>query len=391
MTDRIYLMQTDGSLRTMTETSYATEDLLQHLLERYPDLLAGEQMDGAEPRRWLLVSREYGVPDQEDGGGRWAVDHLFLDQDAVPTLVEVKRSTDTRIRREVVGQMLDYAANAVVYWPVERIRTSLEARCERDGADAAGAVARLLGLDADDLSAIDGFWLKVRTNLQAGRVRLVFVADAIPPELRRVVEFLNGQMEPAEVLAVEVRQFVGEGVKTLVPKLVGQTAAAQQKKAVARSPDGPGWTEERFFDELNSQHGPEVAKVAREVLDWIRPRVTRVWWGRGNRYGSMVPVTELDGGRERGGHNLHVFALWTYGSVEVYFQWLKGKPGFTADVDRCAFLHRLNAIEGVHLPEDAIAARPSFPISLLTIPKALAQFKGAVEWAIERVTVAAEG
>jgi hypothetical protein len=37
----------------------------------------------------------------------------------VPTLVEVKRSDDTRIRREVVGQMLDYAANGVVYWPGE--------------------------------------------------------------------------------------------------------------------------------------------------------------------------------------------------------------------------------------------------------------------------------
>jgi hypothetical protein len=31
-----------------------------------------------------------------------------LDQDAVPTLVEVKRSSDTRIRREVMGQMSDY-------------------------------------------------------------------------------------------------------------------------------------------------------------------------------------------------------------------------------------------------------------------------------------------
>jgi hypothetical protein len=35
--------------------------------------------------------------------------------------VEVKRSTDTRLRREVVGQMLDYAANAVVYSPVEHL------------------------------------------------------------------------------------------------------------------------------------------------------------------------------------------------------------------------------------------------------------------------------
>ena len=39
---------------------------------------------------------------------------------------EVKRSTDTRIRREVVGQMLDYAADAVTYWPVTRIRSMFE-------------------------------------------------------------------------------------------------------------------------------------------------------------------------------------------------------------------------------------------------------------------------
>jgi len=34
---------------------------------------------------------------------------------------------------EVVGQMLDYAANAVVYWPVERLRSYFEAGCEADG------------------------------------------------------------------------------------------------------------------------------------------------------------------------------------------------------------------------------------------------------------------
>jgi hypothetical protein len=30
-----------------------------------------------------------------------------------------------------------------------------------------------------------------------------FVADRIPPELGKVVEFLNAQMRPAEVLAIE--------------------------------------------------------------------------------------------------------------------------------------------------------------------------------------------
>jgi hypothetical protein len=37
------------------------------------------------------------------------------DAAGVPTLVEVKRSSDTRARREVVAQLLEYAANATAY------------------------------------------------------------------------------------------------------------------------------------------------------------------------------------------------------------------------------------------------------------------------------------
>jgi hypothetical protein len=63
---------------------------------------------------------------------------------------------------------------------------------------------------------------------------MLFVADRIPAELRGIVEFLNKQMNPAEVLALELRQFEGEGVKTIVPTLYGQTEEAQQKKTVRR-------------------------------------------------------------------------------------------------------------------------------------------------------------
>ena len=39
---------------------------------------------------------------------------------------------------------------------------------------------------------------------------MLFVADRIPAELRRIVEFLNEQMDPAEVLALELRPYQGE-------------------------------------------------------------------------------------------------------------------------------------------------------------------------------------
>ncbi len=56
------------------------------------------------------------------------------------------------------------------------------------------------------------------TNLRAGKIRLIFVVDKLPEELRRIVEFLNFQMNPAEVFAVEIRQFAKDGLRTLVPK-----------------------------------------------------------------------------------------------------------------------------------------------------------------------------
>src|SRR5581483_2225261 len=140
MSRRIYLRQSDGTLTPMIESPFAAEDLLQELLEKYPNLLAGDQIDGAEDRRWLLVARELGVPDEEGAPDRWSVDHLFLDQDAVPTLVEVKRSSDTRIRREVVGQLLDYAANAVVF--VDRLRATFRGGLRRARPGARGGDRR---------------------------------------------------------------------------------------------------------------------------------------------------------------------------------------------------------------------------------------------------------
>jgi len=120
---KIFLVNDAGDpVREMTERSYENEELLQRILARTPDLLPGDQINPEVPRNWLLVKRELGVPDSDRKTDRWSLDHLFLDQDGIPTFVECKRSSDTRGRREVVAQMLDYAANGLVYWSVEGLR-----------------------------------------------------------------------------------------------------------------------------------------------------------------------------------------------------------------------------------------------------------------------------
>src|SRR5437870_3409742 len=91
--DAIYLVSDSGDLRRIEHQLYATEDVLQDLVARHPDILAGDQIDPAAPPRWLLIRREATIPDSTDGADRWSVDHLLLDQFGMPTLVEVKRST----------------------------------------------------------------------------------------------------------------------------------------------------------------------------------------------------------------------------------------------------------------------------------------------------------
>jgi hypothetical protein len=370
----VYLIQQDGRLVEMSEQAYDSEDLLQDLLAQYPNLLAGDRTDGGEPRRWLLISREMPLASKEERGGRWSVDHLFLDQEAVPTIVEVKRSTDTRIRREVVGQMLDYAANAIVYWPVEALRARFGAACERRGVDPEAVLEESLSVDSDQ----DVFWQQAKTNLQAGKVRLVFVADEIPPELRRIVEFLNEQMDPAEVLAVEIKQYTGQGMKTLVPRLVGQTVGAQQKKSGGAS-ERSQWNEPSFFGELERRQGVEVTAVARRILEGAQRRATYVWWGQGKTDGSFVPT--LIHGRTK--HQL--LAVWTYGVVEIYFQYSAYKPPFDLEQKRRELLERLNSIPGVSIPKDAIARRPTIPLSTLEDEAALRLYLETYEWVIEQI------
>ena len=145
----------------------------------------------------------------------------------------------------------------------------------------------------------EAFWQSAKTNLQAGRVRLVFVADEIPAELRRVVEFLNEQMDPAEVLAVEVKQYTGEGkLKTLVPRLIGQTAAAQQqKKAGGGTPKPQKLDEAGFLDEMSRRREADECRVVQRLVDWAKEQRLDLTFGKTQQSDSFIPVVRPPAGR----------------------------------------------------------------------------------------------
>jgi hypothetical protein len=301
-----------------------------------------------------------------------SLDHLFLDQEGIPTLVEVKRSSDTRIRREVVGQMLDYAANAVTYWPIEKIRARFEARCEKANRDPSQELADFLGNFEDGELDEELFWQKANTNLKAGRIRMIFVADEIPFQLRRIVEFLNEQMSTAEVLAIEVKQYVGQGLQTLVPRIIGVTDPPPPP------PEGKQWNAELFFEGLDRNQGQAAVELAKHILQWASKHMPDIWWGKGKQNGSFVPVVA------HGGIRHQLIGVWTSGYVELQFAYIKSR-GSLDDAQRLALLNRFNQTLGTNLADEQIHRRPSITIATLSKPEVLDGFLKDLEWALDEI------
>ena len=283
MTERIYTRGQSGRLEHLQEEPFSSENELQTLIAEHPELLDGEQIRPGDPRRWILITPEKGISETSDSGARWAIDHLIVDQDAVPTLVEVKRGSNPEIRRTVVGQMLEYAAHAALNWTAEELRNAFEDTSQRRNRNPDEILGQLLEVEGEPDA--DGFWDQVATNLAARRLRLLFVADHIPDSLTRVVEFLNSQMRQIEVLAVEIKQFRGGSVQTLVPRVLGRSAdAASQRKTPTRNRLTPTLFLDGFVnEEAKNAAGRllETAKEAGAACEWgpsgvsVRARCSR--------------------------------------------------------------------------------------------------------------------
>ncbi len=271
MAERIYTIGDEGGLEPLEEAPFSTEDELQALIAGHPELLDGEQIRPGDPRRWILITREKGISEHPDAGARWSIDHLIVDQDAVPTLAEVKRGSNPEIRRTVVGQMLEYAAHASQTWTADELRRAFEERADARGLDPMDELRRLLQSDGDPDA--DAFWQSVETNLSARRLRLLFIADDIPDPLERVVEFLNAQMPNIEVLAVEIKRFQGRSSQTLVPRIIGRIAGSASH---GTSGSRRKLTRESFLKEFNSV---EARAGVTRLMDVALESGAKLGWG----------------------------------------------------------------------------------------------------------------
>jgi len=316
---QVYVISDDGATQPMTRVQCVNEDReLQQLLMRNLDLLPGDQMNPDVPRRWLLIKREMPVPDPSTGGDRWSIDFLLADQSAIPTFVECKRYDDTRARREVVGQMLEYAANGHYYWSKEILRSYAETAASNSNETIESALQQLA--PDDDLEP-DEYFARVQENLREGQLRIVFFLERSSMELRSVVDFLNKQMERSEVLLVEAQQFSLNGTSVVVPRLFGFTEEARVVKRHVNVTNAESkrkrWDERLFFADAESRLLASEVRLIRELFDFCKANRFEIGYGNGATFGSFQV-------KHPPSVNGTMIMVTTDGRLSLYFGSLRG-------------------------------------------------------------------
>jgi hypothetical protein len=139
------------------------------------------------------------------------------------------------------------------------------------------------------------------------------------------------------------------------------------------------WDIDSFFNDLESRRGPEEAAIASRILEWAKDKLPRFWLGRGGKDGSVYPILDYN-------HKAYYpIGIWSYGKVEIQFQYLKRESPFDSEEKRIELLNRFNEIPGFNIPSDAISRRPNIYLAVLKDENAFTQFIAILDWIVQEI------
>lgn len=185
-----------------------TDEYIQDLIHQIPELISVEGAGQNEPNLKVCIKNTQGNGSQDDSG------LIGVDGDGSITIVECKVADDSSARGQIMGRVLEYAANLweISYEEFDSMVINSEGR----------SIAELMSekIPAEEWSE-EKFKGSISATLQQGDFRLVMVVNGITDELRRTIKFLNARGPFSfETYAVEMLHFSDGQVDVVVPKIV---------------------------------------------------------------------------------------------------------------------------------------------------------------------------
>ena len=161
-----------------------------------------------------------------------AIDNLMVTPSGLPVLVECKLWRNPEGRREVVGQILDYAKE-LSRWSSSDLQREVSRNLKRSG----NALLELVRLADPQVKEID-FNDALTRNLRRGRFLLLIVGDGIREGVEAIAEYLHDHAGMHFSLGlVEMPIYVTpDGARVVVPRVLARTEILTRQ--VIAVPDG---------------------------------------------------------------------------------------------------------------------------------------------------------
>lgn len=228
------------------------EHPLRDLVFAHPAILPIRELE-PECGRIIPVATEVNLP------GAGFIDVLLVTEYGRLIIVECKLWRNPQARREVVGQVLDYARELARY-SYGNLQRAVSSRLGRPG-NVLYELAEAAGTPLGEAAFVD----RVTRDLEAGRFLLIIAGDGITEGTRRIGDYLGAQAGLAFDLGlVEIAEYLfddpltGTARRILQPRLLARTQTIERH--VIRS-EVPGVVLEPVEEEPEpvSRARPEVA------------------------------------------------------------------------------------------------------------------------------------
>jgi hypothetical protein len=359
------LIQDKHRVRKLEE-GYASEEEMQTFLRDHAELIPVDDIELGTPPL-LCIGWEVSVASGSE-------DLLYVDETGLLTIVETKLRKNPGARREVVGQVLEYGAQASGWSPndieVKAQKFLSSGDCPEEYRGLTLEQALQYFLERADTPVREGFSYEqflnlVNANLERGHIRLVIAIDEPPDPLLRIVEFVNRFSERFEMYLIQLKRFhdSATGQNIFVPALFGRIARAESKRRPGRQ-----WDKESFLQQA-SERCPESLSVVKRLIKFAEDE-RGVMWGRGASIATFqFALTLLSGKR------VPAFYVGADGKMSIDFWTLKKwlEPGVVASYRDALALAK-------DIPREAISTDTwkEFDVTALSSQQSQKAFRQAV-------------
>lgn len=147
-------------------------------------------------------------------------DALFINALGMPTLVECKLWRNPEARREVVGQIIDYA-RALRRWTFSDLQREAARARKQQGFDLVQHVRQYGNPNLDDSAFVDN----VSRNLAKGRIMLLVLGDGIREGVEAIADYVQNTASLQFTFGlVEAQVFeLGNGQRIVQPRVLART------------------------------------------------------------------------------------------------------------------------------------------------------------------------